>query len=622
MKMEGIVQSAQVPSVAAIKRQTVLVGLGIAFFPLVLLAPFAYFTGFFSVMSLVKILTLPYSYLFLLLEVVVYAFLCRNILVGIDGDAQEASVRRRFSRLVGIELVSLAMVETVAILLVHVFVDIVFPYGPLITFGFIFAFELMIMIPFVAKLVSMLERYLKGRFPEGRPWFTLKTKLWFYVGGIFTGTCLFLFMTNVTASFVHQVGRELVISIVLLNLIACVVALAMVLVLIRQLSSYIIAPLGELVSGFATGAGGDLRARAIATTTDEIGAAMLSADGFFTGLRRDIASLKGLLDGFTNLKDDLTSQVNETAASIAQMDASAGEARGQVNEQGGSVNETAAAVEQLARNIEALNQQIAVQSEHVESSQVALRSMLEGNREVIAATEENAAVSSDLVGKVESSQTLVQKMIAEIEEISRDSQHLSEANKLIASISSRTNLLAMNAAIEAAHAGAAGRGFSVVADEIRNLAEMSAAQSKSIGKNLQEVLRSISEIVADSAGVQGAFEDIRGGVESADGMNRKLKEFTARNAENSASVSKALDQIDEITVSVRRGSDEMRQGNAEILEAVSSLRRISVGIEEAMVELVAGIKRVSGASERLKSSNAKTDEATGELGAIVSRYKI
>jgi methyl-accepting chemotaxis protein len=620
--MERVSEAAKVPSIGKIRTQAIIVGCGIAYFPLVLLAPFAYLTGYLTAESLVKVLTLPYSYLLLVLEVAVYLSLSQILLSGISGLDEEGAIRKRFSRLVALEIVSLAMVETVSIVIVQVLCGVVFPHGLYITIGFIFAFELMIMIPFVARLINLMELYLKGRFPKGRPWFTLTAKLWFYVGGIFAGTCLFLFMTNVTASFVPEVGRSLVIGIVYLNLIACVVGLMMVFVLIRQLSSYIIKPLDALVTGFATGAGGDLRARAIATTTDEIGAAMVSADGFFTGLRGDVETLRTLLESFSGLKESLTAQLNETAASIAQMESNSGEINRQVNEQGGNVNETAATVEQLTRNIESLNRQIRVQSEQVESSRQAIRAMLETNKEVSAVSEENVSTSEGLVGQVEASQGLMNQMIAEIELISRNSEHLSEANSLIANLSSQTNLLAMNAAIEAAHAGDAGRGFSVVADEIRKLAELSAAQSQSISKNLEEVLRSIAEIVKDSANVGKAFQDIEARVNGTNRLNRKLKDFTAQTAERSSSVASALEKINEITSSVHMSSDEMRQGNAEILKAVAELREISQSINGAMGELAAGMGRVSKASQELKAGNLSTDETTDRLRVIISRYRI
>lgn len=598
------------------------VGVGIAFFPLVLLAPFAYLTGFFSASNLASILSAPQSYALLCVEFAVYCGSCALILSRLDGDSTEEAVRQRFAKLLGMELVSIVLVTVVSLMLVLLYSKAEFPHLVSITVGFVLSFELMLMIPFVARVINTMERHLKSRFPAGRPWLSLKGKLWLYVGGIFTGTCLFLFMTNVTASFVGEVGRSLVLNIVILNLIACVVALSMLFVLMRQLSTYIVKPLAELVGSFTVGTSGDLRVRTVPTTTDEIGSAMLSADGFFTGLRANVASLKSLLDGLNALKDSLTVQVDATAAAIEQIDGNAEEVMRQTLEQGASVNETAAAIEQLTRNIDALSQQIVSQSEQVRNSKQAIGTLLDVNREIGDATNENAKTSTGLVALVEANQATVAKMIEEISRISKSSEHLSEANELIANVSSQTNLLAMNAAIEAAHAGDAGRGFSVVADEIRKLAEMSAEQSKSIAKNQGDVVHSIEAIVRDSSNVANAFVQIQSAVAQANALNQRLKGFTAQTAENSASVSESLGRINDITSSVLNGSQEMRQGNAEMLEAITRLRVISQGIQDAMNELERGIGQVASTSERLKTANASTDSATTDLGKIISLYKI
>jgi len=611
-----------IPDHRRLFRAALLVGIGIAFFPLLLLAPFAYFTGFLTIPSLIQILTIPQSYIMLLLEIGISAFLVHYWLKPLKSNAKEFIVRKIFRRVLLLQIISLLLVSLICVILVSLFLNVDFPYRSILTAGFIWAFELMLMIPFVAWLINLMELYLKGHFPEGRPWFTLRIKLNFYVGCIFAGTCLFLFMTNITASFVPATGRSLPIGIIYLNLFACLVSLVMVFVLIVQLSAYIIRPLNSLMTGFLTGTHGDLTTRAIPFTTDEVGSAMLSADRFFTRLRKNITTLKELLDSLISLKDSLTAQINETVSAMGQMNNSSESVKEQIREQNANVSETAAAVEQLTRNIDALNRQIQIQSEQVVSSRNVIQEMLDANRGMNSLTGENADMTDALVALVEENQGLIKKMIEEIEHISRSSEHLSEANKLIANVSSQTNLLAMNAAIEAAHAGDAGRGFSVVADEIRKLAEMSALQSKSIAENQRVVLQSISTIVGDSSSVEKAFIDIQNAVKKAYDVNLKMRDFTSHNEQKNSEVAASLERIDEITASILSSSKEMRQGNDEMLQAVSHLQNISQTIGASMTELGDGVVHVSEASEVLKSDNSKTDKATGELHAIISQYKI
>jgi len=605
-----------------IKRRAYLVGVGVALFPPIVMAPFALCTGFFAFEDVHRMASMPQTGLLIVADVLAYCLACGFLVARLGRETEEAGIRRRYAQLIALIPLFLLVVTAICLLMIVVEMKLGFPHAGAITVGFIFAFELMIMIPFVAWLIDAMERYLKARHPGGRPWLTLRGKLWLYVGGIFSGSSLCLFMTNVTASFVPETGRSLIMSVTSLNLIACGMALVMLIILMRQVSMYIVNPLSLLMSSFTAGSGGDLRVRSIPFTTDEIGAAMLSADGFFTALRANITSLKDVLDSLVGLKDGLTAQVNDTVAAIGQMSANASRVRSQIGDQSVNVNETAAAIEQLTRNIDALGRQIEAQGEVVETARRDIGELLAANGEMHSLTGENAASSARLVALVEQDQALIRKMIDEIAQISRSSEHLSEANELIANVSSQTNLLAMNAAIEAAHAGDAGKGFSVVADEIRKLAEMSAEQSKTISQNQQNMLKSIEVIVKDSSSVERTFADIQGSARSTDGFNRKLGELTDRARADGDAVSSSLANITDITASVRSSSHEMRQGNAEMLEAVTRLRTISVSIDQATAELSEGITQVSRGSERLKAENAHTDAATDKLTAIISRYTV
>ncbi|WP_461252397.1 methyl-accepting chemotaxis protein, partial [Treponema sp. R8-4-B8] len=102
----------------------------------------------------------------------------------------------------------------------------------------------------------------------------------------------------------------------------------------------------------------------------------------------------------------------------------------------------------------------------------------------------------------------LQEVATDIQEIARESEGLLEINSVMENIASQTNLLSMNAAIEAAHAGEAGKGFAVVADEIRKLAESSSDQSKTIGTVLKKIAESIKQITSSTENVLARFEAI------------------------------------------------------------------------------------------------------------------
>ena len=118
----------------------------------------------------------------------------------------------------------------------------------------------------------------------------------------------------------------------------------------------------------------------------------------------------------------------------------------------------------------------------------------------------------DLTEASEVGRNGLQEVAANIHEIARESEGLMEINSVMENIASQTNLLSMNAAIEAAHAGEAGKGFAVVADEIRKLAESSSEQSKTIGSVLKKIKSSIDKITKSTENVLLKFEAMDHGV--------------------------------------------------------------------------------------------------------------
>ena len=267
----------------------------------------------------------------------------------------------------------------------------------------------------------------------------------------------------------------------------------------------------------------DLTKRIEIKSKDEIGGVVRGFNTFIENLRTIISEVKNSKDTLQTVDVDLQDTTQATGMSIAQISADINDVSAQIDNQSASVEQTVGSVTQIAKNIENLNQMIENQSSGVNQASAAVEQMLGNIVSVSKSTEKMADAFSQLEEYTKTGiekQDVVNQQLATIE---AQSQMLMQANKTISKIASETNLLAMNAAIEAAHAGEAGAGFSVVADEIRNLSETSALQSKTIGAELKKIQDSIVTVVASSEDAKKAFSAVGENIQQTDQLVRQIR---------------------------------------------------------------------------------------------------
>jgi methyl-accepting chemotaxis protein len=196
------------------------------------------------------------------------------------------------------------------------------------------------------------------------------------------------------------------------------------------------------------------------------------------------------------------------------------------------------------------------------------RKRREGMRELIGTAEDGEARLTDLLG-----------IIARVEGSAGDVKQMAGViNKIAAS----TNLLAMNASIEAAHAGDAGRGFSVVAQEIRSLAENTARNAKDIGQKLKEVIGAVSEAAVRSDSVKEAFGKIRGGIDSAIDAFDEIKSATAELSEGGRQILESIQVLNDTSSGVRDGGNAIQSAQGRLLdlqrEAKEAVQAVSLAV--------------------------------------------
>ncbi|MDR2901135.1 MAG: methyl-accepting chemotaxis protein, partial [Treponema sp.] len=234
----------------------------------------------------------------------------------------------------------------------------------------------------------------------------------------------------------------------------------------------------------------------------------------------------------------------------------------------------------------------------------------------------NAENVKKLTDASEVGRTGLQEVAADIQEIERESKGLLEINVVMENIASQTNLLSMNAAIEAAHAGEAGKGFAVVADEIRKLAENSSEQSKVISTVLKKMAESINKIAGSTDNVLKNFEMIDKSVKVVAEQEANIQNAMEEQNEGSKQILDAVSEMNEITQQVKAGSLEMLEGSKEVIEESKNLERVTQEISGGMNEMAAGSDQINIAVHQVNEISGKNKETIDLLMKEVSRFKV
>lgn len=366
----------------------------------------------------------------------------------------------------------------------------------------------------------------------------------------------------------------------------------------------------------------DLSLSVNTSSNDEIGEMEVAIDRFLEAQRDFIYTVQTTSHDLEKTAEELAASAQQAAGASSQISANINSVKGSVSKQNSALGSVRNVLNQSISEINGLDKLIENQSAGIVESSASIEEMVGNISSVSNSINKMTVEYNDLMEITNSAKTRQDDVFKLVSNMALQSEQLAMANDVISQIASQTNLLAMNAAIEAAHAGESGKGFAVVAAEIRKLAESSSEQSKSIKAELDKITAVISAVVESTGISRREFDDIIEKVSSTNRLVNEISNAMMEQEEASKQILVALHEMNDSTSNVQTTSKDMSSNVVHVKTESENLEMIANVVAGSMEEMSAGIMEITSAAHTVSEKAIETREQIVELDKLIDTFKL
>ncbi len=415
-----------------------------------------------------------------------------------------------------------------------------------------------------------------------------------------------------------EIQKNGVIKIVLIVTgIILIIGLIMILTV-----SFVLKPLAQYIDNFNKASSGDLTVRSNEDSKDEIGVLSNYFNGFIKSLSEMISKVKIESTKTSEISSDLSATTEKTLSSLEEMRVNTENLKSKIDHLDSEVNSSFRSAADVKKFVTNLVDLISSQSAAITESSASIEEMTASIQAIAKVTEEKKILASELEKTAAMGESEMEETVQVINKVSESANSILDMINVIDEIASKTDLLAMNAAIEAAHAGEFGKGFAVVADEIRILAESSSESAKHIAQSLKQISEYIktSEDSTSRTGVM--FNKIVSGIKEVTGSMHEMNQSTHELSTGSTQILEALTSLIQITQDVQTASSDIDGKIENITSSLNSLNMISADTKNGMSEMNIGINEIYSAAGIISNAGVQNAETVKNLDDLIKKFKV